>query len=238
MLFKAKSRDPMVHRTAIINAKRFNDAYVGRLGPVKIVEIGSQNVNGSIRESFGPENTYIGVDFAVAAGVDIVLDDPYTLPFQENEIDIVVSSSCYEHSEFFWLSFLEVIRVLRPGGLFYLNVPSNGPVHGYPVDCWRFYPDSSKALARWAIRSGYDVSLLESYTSEQDGGYFNDFVSVFLKDSSRLEEHPNRILTSIKNYENGYLHGGTEVNNRQQVTEDQRVIQAMQRYLQSRLKPI
>ncbi|MDO8380995.1 methyltransferase domain-containing protein [Phenylobacterium sp.] len=228
----------MVHRTAISNAKRFYDAYVARLGDVSIVEIGSQDVNGGIRASLGPNNRYTGVDFVAARGVDVVLEDPYKLPFPDASTDVVVSSSCYEHSEFFWLSFLEVIRILRPGGLFYLNAPSNGPVHGYPVDCWRFYPDSGRALARWAVHQGYDVVLLESYTSEQEEGYFNDFVAVFLKDSTQVEKHPNRILTTFKAMGNGYVYGNADVLNKQQVTEDQRALQALQRYLQNRLKPV
>jgi SAM-dependent methyltransferase len=70
----------------------------------------------------------------------------YKLPFADGSVDVVLSSSCFEHSEFFWLLFLEILRVLRPEGLFYLNAPSNGPFHRYPVDCWRFYPDSGNAL--------------------------------------------------------------------------------------------
>lgn len=228
----------MVHRTAISNAKRFHDAYLAPLGDVSIVEIGSQDINGGIRGSLGPNNRYTGVDFVAAPGVDVVLEDPYKLPFPDASADVVVSSSCYEHSEFFWLSFLEVIRILRPGGLFYLNAPSNGPVHGYPVDCWRFYPDSGRALARWAVHQGYDVALLESYTSEQEEGYFNDFVAVFLKDSTQVEKHPNRILTTFKAMGNGYVYGNADVLNKQQVTEDQRALQALQRYLQNRLKPV
>ena len=84
----------------------------------------------------------------------MVLDDPYTLPFADESVDIVVSTSCLEHSEMFWLSFLEMLRVLRPTGLLYLNVSSNGNFHRYPVDCWRFYPDSGVAMVCWARRNG------------------------------------------------------------------------------------
>ncbi|WP_309088558.1 class I SAM-dependent methyltransferase [Phenylobacterium sp.] len=227
----------MVHRTAITNAKLFFDAYVRPLGEVTVVEIGSQNVNGSIRDQFVGVK-YIGLDFAKAKGVDIVLEDPYAFPLEDESIDVVVSSSCFEHSEFFWLTFLEAIRILKPGGLFYLNAPSNGPVHGYPVDCWRFYPDAGSALARWAVRQGYDVIELESYTSDQAGGYLNDYVAVFLKDSTKLDAHPNRILPRIKDYSNGRLHGAREITHQQQLTEDQRALRALQNYLKDRLRPI
>jgi len=141
----------MVHRTAIANARLFYATYLEGAGPVTVVEIGSQNVNGSIKEHF-PGVAYVGVDFAPGKDVDVVLEDPYRLPFPDDHADAIVTSSCFEHSEFFWLTFVECARVLKPGGLMYLNAPSNGPVHGYPVDCWRFYPDAGRALAKW--RSG------------------------------------------------------------------------------------
>jgi hypothetical protein len=38
--------------------------------------------------------------------------------------------------------------VLRPGGLLYVNAPSGGEYHAWPVDCYRFYDDAWGALAR------------------------------------------------------------------------------------------
>jgi len=40
--------------------------------------------------------------------------------------------------------------VLAPGGLACIIAPSRGPEHRYPLDCWRFYPDAFRALARWS----------------------------------------------------------------------------------------
>ena len=132
-----------MHPSAKENGKRFFDTYVASLPKtVQVIDIGSQDVNGTLRDVCPQDCNYIGLDFQEAKGVDIVLSDPYKLPFDSSSIDIAVSSSCYEHSEFFWLSFLEVMRVLKDDGLFYLNVPSDGAFHRYPVDCWRFYPDS------------------------------------------------------------------------------------------------
>jgi SAM-dependent methyltransferase len=113
----------------------------------------------------------------------------------------------------FWLLFLEMLRIIKPGGLLYLNVPSNGSFHRYPVDCWRFYPDSAKALVTWAKRSGYDPLLLESFTArkgETGNRYaddWNDFVAVFLKEAANLPAFPRRILDAYENFDNGYLHG-------------------------------
>jgi hypothetical protein len=42
----------------------------------------------------------------------------------------------------FWDTLLELVRILRPGGLLDVNAPSNSEFHRDPVDCWGFYPDA------------------------------------------------------------------------------------------------
>ncbi|MGB6451968.1 MAG: class I SAM-dependent methyltransferase [Steroidobacteraceae bacterium] len=222
-----------MHTTAMSNGKLFFDTYVAPLGDVSVVDIGAQDVNGSLRQVCPANARYVGVDFERAKGVDVVLTDPYSFPFESESIDVVVSSSCFEHSELFWLAFIDILRILRPGGLFYLNVPSNGAFHRYPVDCWRFYPDSGKALVTWASRCGVSTALLESFTSHQDKEFWNDFVAVFLKDEGRIEDHPRRMLPSHPSFENGRMHGSTEIINPADFSEDyrrsQQFLQALHR---------
>lgn len=201
-----------MHDTAYRYCKLFHDQYVSLPNPNEptsqtILEIGSQNVNGSLRGIFDihPKRYYCGVDFEQGPGVDEVLEDPYKLPFSNNTFDVVVSSSVFEHSEMFWLLFLEVIRVLKPSGLFYLNAPSNGDFHRWPVDCWRFYPDSGRALVTWARHVGYNTSLLESFIGEQDKDIWNDFVAVFVKDENFKYMYPSRIQDVITDYTNGIV---------------------------------
>jgi SAM-dependent methyltransferase len=203
-----------MHPTAMSNCNQFFKTYsdhFARNKSTRVIEIGSQDVNGSLRETCPPEFEYIGVDFVDGKGVDIVLEDPYVLPFESASSDIILSSSCFEHSEMFWLSFLEIMRVLKPGGLFYLNVPSNGSFHRYPVDCWRFYPDSGNALVSWAKRNGYNPTLLESYISNQYLDQWNDFVAVFLKDVSQISNYNNRIIDRFTDFKNGIKHGESQL---------------------------
>lgn len=219
-----------MHPSAMANGKRFFDTYVSPLGAVTIAEIGSQDVNGSLRQVAPVQAKYIGLDFADARGVDIVLTDPYHLPFENESVDVVVSSSCLEHSEMFWLAFLEMLRVLKPGGLCYLNVPSNGAFHRYPVDCWRFYPDAGAALVKWAQRSGYNPALLEAFTAHQTHrlfgefgeGNWNDQVSIYVKDASKANSHPRRITATFRNFDNGYILGQEGFTNLRPYPEDRR----------------
>jgi SAM-dependent methyltransferase len=211
-----------MHPTALKHGRLFFETYVaGRPAPT-VVEIGSQDVNGSLRDVCPPGGSYVGLDFVAAKGVDVVLEDPYALPLPDASVDFVVSSSCFEHSELFWVLFLEAIRILKPNGLFYLNAPSNGAFHRYPVDCWRFYPDSGKALVAWARRNGYRTALLESFIGKQEHEQWSDCVAVFLKDEAALAEFPGRILHGYRDFENGLLYGSDRVFNWQDHPEDRR----------------
>lgn len=210
-----------MHLSAMKNAKLFFDTYTRHLSQGHIVEIGSQDVNGSIRTHAPKKLKYSGVDFVVGKGVDVIITDPYSLPFETNTVDIVVTSSCFEHSELFWVLFLEIMRVLKPTGLLYINVPSNGDFHRYPVDCWRFYPDSGNALVTWAKRNNIDAAMLESYIGKQDGASWNDFVAVFVKSSQHKNLYPKRILHTNKHFYNGII-------------DSEKVIQSFQSYPEDR----
>lgn len=185
-----------------------------------VVEIGSQDVNGSLRSVFRNHN-YIGVDFAVGNGVDIVLSDPYSIPLGDESVDVVITSSCLEHSEFFWLMFNEMLRILKPNGLLYINAPSNGEYHRWPVDCWRFYPDSGVALEKWGKRSGYNVVLLESFTGVQEEDMWNDFISVFVKDETNTSDYPDRMHSRITTFTNCRTYGNDAIINFVSGSEDQ-----------------
>jgi SAM-dependent methyltransferase len=214
-----------MHPSAMENGRSFLNTYFPASSAnktVTVVDIGAQNVNGSLKQLMRPPLEYVGVDCVPGNGVDVVLADPYTLPFSDSSVDVVMSSSCFEHCEMFWVLFLEILRVLKPSGLFYLNAPSNGLFHRYPIDCWRFYPDCGGALVTWSERCGYRPVLMESYISNQAGDIWNDFVAVFLKEVARAGDHLNRILDTKNDVCNGIIWGKPGFVNPSTVSEDQR----------------
>jgi SAM-dependent methyltransferase len=173
-----------MHDTAMmIGAQFFRTYFSNSKGPVRILDVGALDVNGSLR-SVAPVNAvYVGMDLAAGKGVDLVAEDPYVYPFPDEHFDAVVSSSCFEHDPMFWVTFLEILRVTKQHGLIYINVPSNGEFHRYPWDNWRFYPDASFALRMWAKRSGRDVEILESFWARRRSDMYNDFVAIFERGS-------------------------------------------------------
>jgi hypothetical protein len=188
-----------MHTTAYLTGKHFFETYVHY--PVSIVEIGSQNVNGSLRDHAPQGAPYCGVDFVAGAGVDVVLQDPYKFPFPDNTFDVLVTSSCFEHSEMFWLSFLEGMRILKDDGIMYCNAPSSRMVyHRYPVDCWRFFPDAAKGLQSWGIHNGIPVGVLESFVVnpiQNDESICLDWCSVFIKNGQHQYKYPKRMIDAM-----------------------------------------
>ena len=151
------------------------------LPDASILEIGSQSVNGSLRSNALPTTNYVGVDIAAGEGVDLVIEPGQTLPVEDASFDFVIASSVFEHDPCFWMTFLEMCRATKEGGYIYINAPSNGVVHRYPMDNWRFYPDSGKALAEWAVTQGQHVTLVESFTADRTADIWNDFAAIFRK---------------------------------------------------------
>lgn len=190
-----------MHDTSIENGTNFIKNYIqDKKGT--LVEIGSKTygTSFSFKKIISPENiNYIGIDFQSGTNVDIVIGDPYEFPLENGSVDWVISSSCFEHSEFFWLTFNEIMRILKPGGLLYLNTPSNGAFHRFPVDCWRFYPDSASSLAKWARRNNFDCHVLEQFTSLRKNDIWFDHVAIFIKGNQYSNLYPNRITDNFKN---------------------------------------
>jgi SAM-dependent methyltransferase len=142
---------------------------------VSLLDVGAADVNGSYRNVFTDTKIdYRGADLVAAEGVDIVLDDPYHIPVPDREFDIVISGQMLEHCEFFWLAFQDMVRVVKDDGFIFLIAPSAGPIHRYPVDCYRYYPDSFAAIAKYT-----KCHLHACWLDER--GPWNDLVGVFSK---------------------------------------------------------
>lgn len=169
-----------MHKSAAQLARLAFEIYLPPGGSV--LDVGSMNVNGTLRDCLPSGAKYVGLDIAQGPGVDMVMPIGGPIPFQ-GSFDMAVSSSTLEHDPLFWLTFLEMFRVVREGGHVYINVPSNGPHHAHPVDCWRFYGDAGAALHHWARRSGFDVVLMESFIAPRMGDEWEDNVMVFRKDT-------------------------------------------------------
>lgn len=194
----------------------------------RILDVGAQNVNGTLRDFCPPDAEYVGVDLEPGADVDVVLDELGSFPFEDRSFDLVVSTSCMEHDQMFWLTFAEMGRILRDGGYIYINAPSNGYYHSFPYDNWRFYPDAGLALIGWARKVGLNLSLVESFTARRKKDVWNDCVMVFRKGTAARK--PGQYLSDrFCDAFNIRREGEEEVTNFCELPEDGQIIQALER---------
>jgi hypothetical protein len=148
-----------MHLSSLEHMQDIANRFLVKDRPINVLDIGSYDVNGSYRPIFQRgENSYIGLDMVAGPNVDIVPASTYQFPLASNSFDLVTSGQTFEHTEFFWMTWLEMVRVTKPDGLIFLIAPSRGFEHRYPQDCWRFYPDGYRALAKFGKCELLEVS--------------------------------------------------------------------------------
>ena len=179
-----------MHQSSLDKMTRFRDSYLAGRKDLTIYDIGSQDVNGCYRPVFAePSWRYIGIDMTAGGNVDVVLRNPYRWgKVASSSADVVISGQAIEHIEFFWMTMLEVERVLKSDGLCCIIAPSGGFEHRYPVDCWRFYPDGFRALARFAR-----LQPVEIFTQWESQDYADG--SDIWQDSVLIARKPSRSRT-------------------------------------------
>ncbi len=159
-----------MHQSSIDKMQCFRDKYLQDKQSEKLIilDLGSQNIGGSYKSIFDSEHwEYSGLDLAPGENVDIVLKNAYQWEeIKSGSVDVLISGQTLEHVEYFWLTIMEIARILKPGGLCCLIAPSSGYEHRYPVDCWRFYPDGMRAMANFAR-----LEVLEAFTQWEDETY-------------------------------------------------------------------
>lgn len=191
-----------MHDTAYNCGKSFAESY-GGAGKV-VLDVGGKNVNGSLRYFF--ENLgmkYICLDIEPDESVDIVVKPGNRLPFDNCCIDLIVSTSCFEHDPCFWITFKEMTRIIKLGGFIYVNAPTNGPYHCYPGDNWRFYSDAGQALSYWSSfqfsnEAVFPVKVVETFHILPKDDVWCDFVCVW----QRVDEKQTEIIVSHNIYQN------------------------------------
>ncbi len=116
-----------------------------RIGKQKrVLEVGSLDVNGSVRQFFKDADKYIGIDLVAGPSVDKVADGHNIKKlFKRASFDCVICCETIEHDPKFWVTIENMRWALKPGGWMIVSAPSfQQYIHQYPHDYWRFLPDA------------------------------------------------------------------------------------------------
>jgi hypothetical protein len=110
----------------------------------RVLEVGSYNVNGTIRDVFPDATEYIGIDQREGPCVDLVAHGrEVEIRFGAASFDTVVCCETLEHDPAFWLTVNAMRNALVRGGYMMVTTPSiNFPIHRFPLDCYRFAEDA------------------------------------------------------------------------------------------------
>ena len=119
---------------------------------LKILDIGSLDINGSVRPLFKPfTSKYVGLDVQEGPGVDIVYDAAkFTKP---NSFDVVVCAEVFEHTPDWQTILKKSYKNLVQGGIFIATMAGEGrPPHSAidekPIREWEHYAN----IGEWQLK--------------------------------------------------------------------------------------
>ena len=114
----------MSHKEQTDFIKNLKSKYQQFFTRKKVLEIGSLNINGTIRDLFY-ECDYIGIDLDNGPGVDIICEGQnYDAP--DESYDVVISTECFEHNPYWYETFLNMIRLCKPEGFVVFTCATEG----------------------------------------------------------------------------------------------------------------
>lgn len=90
-----------------------------------VLDVGSLDINGSNRTLFEHPVNYVGLDVGRGPNVDMVC------PVHEYEspagaFDVIVSTECFEHDQYYEKSLQRIVRLLKYQGLFFFSCATTG----------------------------------------------------------------------------------------------------------------
>jgi SAM-dependent methyltransferase len=145
-----------------------------------VLEIGSREVTGAsnARKEFAKAK-YVGFDYYPGDNVDIV-GDAHRLSsyFKDGELfDVIYSSACFEHFAMPWIVAVEIAKLLKVGGLVFVETHFSFSSHERP---WHFFQFSDMAL-KVLFPEALGFECVEAGMSNPIVGRFSSLADDYLK---------------------------------------------------------
>lgn len=111
-----------------------------------VLDVGATNSMWNYKDAVLANNcTYNTLDWGDGADFKVNSYDWSHIP--KDRFNVVITGQAFEHDKYFWKTVENIKNILKPGDMVIIIVPSCGDIHRYPLDCWRFYPDSAETFA-------------------------------------------------------------------------------------------
>jgi SAM-dependent methyltransferase len=179
--------------------------YVAEFGNkkgMKVLEIGSRWVTGDYFKPYFSEADYVGFDFYPGKNVDVVGDAHKLSTYfpKDEKFDVIFSSAVFEHLAMPWLVAMEISKLLKVGGLLYIETHFSYSSHERP---WHFFQYSDMAL-RVLFSPAMGFECIEAGMSNPMTGRFSVLADDYLKlqPIKGLYCHSNYLGKKIRDIDN------------------------------------
>jgi SAM-dependent methyltransferase len=195
----------MAHSSQLQFVEIVSRAFPEHFEGSRVLEVGSLDINGSIRPLFH-DCDYIGLDVAPGPAVDVVCQgQEYDAP--SFSFDVVVSCEAMEHNPHWVKTFENMFRLCRPGGLVLMTCATTGrPEHGTtrtepqssPLTVslgWTYY----KNLTEKDFRRTFDFTQFEAHEFFTKWNHF-DLLFVGIKRGGEAGQQWDRAASAITDW--------------------------------------
>lgn len=159
----------MAHPAQMAFVARLKEQFPESFKNKKVLEVGSLNLNGSIR-SFFEQCSYLGVDVGPGPGVDMVAKGE-DLTFDANQFDVVCSTECFEHAPRWPDIFNNMVRMSK-SLVFFTCATTGRAEHGTnrcnPWDSPHTAGDYYANVTEADVREKCDLSAFKEFGFEVD----------------------------------------------------------------------
>jgi len=146
----------------------------------RILEVGSREVTGpsKAREIF-TNAQYVGFDYYPGNNVDVVGDAHKLSSYfsEQDKFDLIYSSACFEHFAMPWIVAVEMAKLLKIGGIVFVETHFAFSTHERP---WHFFHFSDMGL-RVLFSDALGIECIESGMSNPIVGRFSSLAAPYLR---------------------------------------------------------
>lgn len=147
----------------------------------------------------GTDVEYVGLDIEAGPNVNVIMNDAYNWDNVPDEsFDFVISANAFEHIEYPWLTIKLIYSKLKQGGIACIHAPLTIPEHKYPLDCYRYFSDGFRALAKWANFQVINVTVggVPSLSASKDWNVdsLNDTLMIIIKSDNPVNPDDYPVL--------------------------------------------
>jgi ubiquinone/menaquinone biosynthesis C-methylase UbiE len=146
---------------------------------MRVLEIGAREVTGtSHARTILDQAEYVGFDYYPGKNVDVVGDaHKLSTYFDGEKFDVIYSTACFEHFAMPWVVAVEIAKLLKVGGLVFIETHFSFSSHERP---WHFFQFSDMAL-KVLFSQALGFECIEAGMSNPIVGRFSSFADDYLK---------------------------------------------------------